>query len=85
MKKNQKIARFCFLVVLCQVGCPEQHTKSLPEIEWRKVQKSKMAAIFREISHFNIWIKEKIMISFDFWWFCARLAVVNNILKVYRK
>ena len=38
------IAKFCFLVVLCQVGSTLQHTKSRTELEYGKVSKNKMAA-----------------------------------------
>ena len=40
----QKIAKFCFLVVLCEVGSTLQHTKSWTELEYGKVSKNKMAA-----------------------------------------
>ena len=33
----QKIATFCFLVVLCEVGSTLQHTKSGTELEYGKV------------------------------------------------
>ena len=33
----KKIAKFCFLVVLCQVGSSLQHTKSWTKLEYGKV------------------------------------------------
>ena len=38
----KKIAKFCFLVVLCEVGSTLQHTKSWTELEYGKVSKNKM-------------------------------------------
>ncbi len=47
------IAKFCFLVVLCQVGSSLQHTKSRTKLEYGKVSNFE-DDFFRFTGHFRI-------------------------------